>query len=182
MESQCGGVNFRVHYLDWRHPVSTLIYHEKMNDPSPSSGNAERFRDQVFSARLDAIESRMSSLEAAINALIRRIEQRFAEIDSRFAEIDSRFAQADARMSHIEASLAATKNEIGGLRTTIVVTAIGAVIGVAAFNATVLSNMLASFESGRNVSAAQAQIQRQAEETAALLRQIQQGLPVPAKK
>ncbi|HEU4374593.1 MAG TPA: hypothetical protein VFS02_13930 [Telluria sp.] len=131
----------------------------------------------------------MSSLEATINALIRRIEQRFAEIDarfvqidarfaqidSRFAQIDSRFAQVDARMSNIEAS-------VGGLRTMIIVTAIGAVIGVAAFNATVLNNMLASFESGRNVSAAQAQIQRQAEETAALLRQIQQGLPPPAKK
>ena len=69
-----------------------------------------------------------------------------------------------------------------GLRATIVVTEIGAVIGVGAFNATVLNNMLASCESGGNVSAAQAQIQRQAEETAALVRQIQQRLPAPAKK
>lgn len=135
------------------------------------------------------MDARISSLEATINALIRRMEERFAEIDARFAQVDARFAQVDARfaqvearMSNIEATVVGMQNAIGGLRTTIVVTAIGAVIGVAAFNATVLNNMLASFESGRNVSAAQAQIQRQAEETATLLRQIQQGLPVPAKK
>lgn len=143
-----------------------------MNDPSPSPANTERLRDQVFGARLEAIEVRMdgriASLKATINALIRRM--------------DERFAQADARMSTIETTVAGMQNAIGGLRTTIVVTAIGAVIGVAAFNATVLNNMLASFESGRNVRAAQAQVQRKAEETAALLRQIQQGLPAPAKK
>jgi anti-sigma-K factor RskA len=171
-----------------------------MNDPASGPGNSERLRDQVFSARLEAIEARMdariASLEATINALIRRVEEKFAEIDARFVQIDNRFAQIDNRFAQIDnrfaqmegqiatikAELGGVKSSIGGLRTTIVVTAIGAVIGVAAFNATVLNNMLASFESGRNVSAAQAQIQRQAEETAALLRQIQQGLPPPAKK
>ena len=149
-----------------------------MNDPAPPS-NTEQLRDQVFSARLEAIESRMdgriSSLEATINAFIRRMEERFAQVDARFVQVE-------ARMSNIEATVVATQNAIGGIKTTIVVTAVGAVIGVAAFNATVLSNMLASFESGRNVSEAQAKIQRQSEETAALLRQIQQGLLVPAKK
>lgn len=42
-------------------------------------------------------------------------------------------------------------------RTTIIVTAVSAVLaivgGVAAFNATVLSNMVASFESGKNTAA-----------------------------
>lgn len=156
-----------------------------MNDPAPPS-NTEQLRDQVFSARLEAIESRMdgriSSLEATINGFIRRMEERFAQVDARFAQVDARFVQVEARMSNIEATVVATQTAIGGLKTTIVVTAIGAVIGVAAFNATVLSNMLASFESGRNVSEAQAKIQRQSEETAALLRQIQQGLLVPAKK
>lgn len=119
---------------------------------------------------------------AEIDARFVQIDNRFAQIDNRFVQIDNRFAQMEARMSTMEAALGSMQNSIGGLRTTIIVTAIGAVIGVAAFNATVLNNMLASFESGRNVTAAQAQIQRQAEETAALLRQIQQGLPLPAKK
>lgn len=142
------------------------------------------------------MDGRLASLEATIHAFVQRVEEKFAEfdarfvqidarfvqIDHRFAQMDNRFAQMETRMSTMEADLGGMKNSIGGLRTTIVVTAIGAVIGVAAFNATVLNNMLASFESGRNVSAAQAQIQRQAEETAALLRQIQQGLAAPAKK
>lgn len=127
------------------------------------------------------MDSRIASLEATINALIQRMEERFAQVDARFVQVDARFAQVEARMSNIGATVAATRNAIGGLRTTIVVTAIGAVIGVAAFNATVLSTMLASFESGRNVSEAQAKIQRQSEETAALLRQIQQAMPVPQK-
>lgn len=214
MERRCACANFGVHYFVCSGMAATPIFPEKMNDPSAGSANSERVRDQVFSARLEAIEARMdgriASLEAAIHALIRRMEEKFAEFDARFAHIDDRFAQIDARfvqidnrfaqidnrfaqvdnrfaqvaarMSTMEAALGGMQNSIGGLRTTIIVTAIGAVIGVAAFNATVLNNMLASFESGRNVSAAQAQIQRQAEETAALLRQIQQGLPVPAKK
>ncbi len=67
-----------------------------------------------------------------------------------------------------------------GLKTTIIVTAISAVLaivfGVAAFNATVLSNMVASFESGKNTSAAQAEVKRQTEETAALLRRMREEL------
>ena len=128
------------------------------------------------------MEARIASLEATINALVRRIEERFAQVDARLAQVDVRFAQIDARMSRLEATVAAIQNSIGGLKTTMIVTATGAVIGVAAFNATVMSNMLASFESGRNLSETQTKMMRQSEETAALLKQIQQGLLVPAKK
>jgi hypothetical protein len=38
--------------------------------------------------------------------------------------------------------------------------------------------MVASFESGRNVSAAQAEVRRQAEETAVLLKQLQDRMPL----
>ena len=149
-----------------------------MNATPSDSQNGEQLRDQVFNARLEAIEARMdgriASLEATINALIRRMEERFAQVDARFA-------QMDARMSNIEATVTATQSAIGGLRTTIIVTAIGAVIGVAAFSATVLSNMLASFEAGRNVSMTEARLLRQSEQTEALLRQIQQGLVAPPK-
>ena len=114
------------------------------------------------------MDGRIASLEATINALIRRMEERFAQVD--------------ARMSNIEATVTATQSAIGGLRTTIIVTAIGAVIGVAAFSASVLSNMLASFEAGRNISVTEAKLLRQSEQTEALLRQIQQGLLIPPKK
>lgn len=52
-------------------------------------------------------------------------------------------------------------------------TAATIVLGAAAFNATVLSNMVASYESGRNTTAAQAEVKRQSEETSRLLRELE---------
>jgi len=73
--------------------------------------------------------------------------------------------------------LPAARLDYKSVKNTSITTGIGAVLaivfGVAAFNATVLSNMLASFESGKNTSTAQAEVKRQSEETAALLKQIQ---------
>jgi hypothetical protein len=117
-----------------------------------------------------------------VDAHFAHIDARFAQVDARFAQVDVRFAQADARIANIESTVAATRNSIGGLKTTIIVTAIATVIGVAAFNATVLSNMLASFEPGRNMSVPQEKLLRQSETNEALLRQIQQGLLAPPKK
>jgi high-affinity nickel permease len=81
----------------------------------------------------------------------------------------------------IENALKETQASISSLKTTMVVTAITSVLaivlGIAAINATLLSNMVASFESGRNLSAAQAEVKRQAEETATLLRQLQDRMP-----
>jgi high-affinity nickel permease len=60
---------------------------------------------------------------------------------------------------------------------TAITSVLAIVLGIAAINATLLSNMVASFESGRNLSAAQAEVKRQAEETATLLRQLQDRMP-----
>lgn len=85
-------------------------------------------------------------------------------------------------MERIETALseirAETRSAIEGLKTTVIVTAISAVLaivlGVAAFNATVLSNMVATFEAGKNTSAAQSEVKRQTEQTAALLKKMQE--------
>jgi anti-sigma-K factor RskA len=162
-----------------------------LNDPSANSNNAERLRDQLFGARLEAAEARMdariASIEATLTAFIERIDERFARIESKLAESDLRFARIEARLSGLEARLSnlettvgEIKSALGGLKTTMIVTAIGAVIGVATFNATVMSNMITAFESGKNISDTQARILRQSEKTEALLTRIQQGLPVPA--
>lgn len=83
-------------------------------------------------------------------------------------------------MAQIESSVAETNMGVKALRGTILLTAISTVLaivlGVAAFNATVLSNMLASFESGKNAAAAQTEVKRQTEETAALLKRMQDEL------
>jgi hypothetical protein len=173
----CAAAGFGVHYLlpggASITPANQAEFSPEMSDAVFSPQDTERLRDQVFSARLEALgarlDGRLASLEATITALSRRMEERFALVDARFAQVD-------ARMSNIEATVAAMQKAIGGLKTTMIVTAVGAVIGVATFNATVLSNMLASFESGRNLSETQAKILRQSEETEAILKRIEQGL------
>jgi hypothetical protein len=127
-------------------------------------------RDYV-DAKLEAVESRMDGRVA-------RIESALA---ASAALMEERSRHSDARMERIETALseirAETRSAIEGLKTTVIVTAISAVVaivlGVAAFNATVLSNMVAAFEAGKNTSAAQAEVKRQTEQTAALLKKMQ---------
>lgn len=126
---------------------------------------------EEIDAKLETIEVRMDGRVASIEA----------KIDGFMGRLEEKFGRMDDRMTHIEADISTARTEvksmIGSLKTTTIVTAISAVLaivlGVAAFNATVLSNMVASFESGKNTSAAQAEVKRQTEETAALLKQIQ---------
>lgn len=73
-----------------------------------------------------------------------------------------------------------TANALAGLKSIFLITAVSTVIaivlGVAAFNATLLSNMVASFESGKSTAAVQAELKQQAQETAALLNRLQESM------
>jgi hypothetical protein len=141
----------------------------------------------------DAIMSDMNreELNARLETIEVRMDGRVASIEANFAgfaaRMDDRSANTDARFERMEYTIKDTLASIGSLKTTIILTALSTVlaivIGMAAFNATVLSNMLASFESGKNMSAAQAEIKRQTEETATLLRELKANLPPkPASK
>jgi len=125
---------------------------------------------EEIDASLETIEVRMDGRVAAINA----------KIDTFIAHLTGQQALSDARMAQIESSVAETNIGVKALRGTILLTAISTVLaivlGVAAFNATVLSNMLASFESGKNAATAQTEVKRQTEETAALLKRMQDEL------
>ncbi|MES2129835.1 MAG: hypothetical protein V4463_21385 [Pseudomonadota bacterium] len=87
------------------------------------------------------------------------------ESDAKLATADARI---DARVRTIEKSNEAILAAIANLKNTMFVTAVSTVLaivfGIATFNATVLSNMLASFESGKNTAAAQADVKRADEE------------------
>lgn len=110
-------------------------------------------------------------------------------LDAKLQVIETRM---DARIQRIEDKMDAfveankeTQVSVKSLKLTIVVTAISTVLaivlGVAAFNSTVLSNMVAAFESGKNTSAAQAQVQQQLRDTQALLESIKQQQSTPSK-
>lgn len=123
-------------------------------------------------AKLEAIESRMDGRVASIESALAASS---ALMDERSRHFDARMARMEVTISEIRSEI---RSLVAGLKTTIIVTAVSAVLaivlGVAAFNATVLSNMVASFESGKNISAAQAEVKRQTEETAALLRRMRE--------
>lgn len=119
------------------------------------------------------------------------------EVNARLQTIEVRM---DGRIAAIEHSIATlvssnkdTQDAIRNLKSTMLWTAgtsvIAIVLGVATFNASLLANMVASFESGRSTTAAQAEVRRQMDETARILRGLQVQLdhqermkPSPARK
>lgn len=96
----------------------------------------------LLDARLETIEARMDARMAHIEGLVGNIAQ----------------SQADMRRE-MDSMRSESKAENKSTRTTMLVTGISSVLaivlGVGAFNATVLSNMVASFESGKNTATMQ---------------------------
>ncbi len=119
-------------------------------------------------ARIDA---RMSSIEAWMSS-----------IESHMSNIEASISSIEARLSNLEAMVTEARNSISGLKSTMILSAVGAVLGIAMLNATVMSNMVAAFGSSQHLRETEAKIDRQLEKNAALLTQIQQGLLVPAPK
>lgn len=110
----------------------------------------------------------------------KRTEERLAE---QYKRTDERLAgqskQTDERFERIEQALRETQASISGLKTTILIAAVSTVLttvlGVAAFNATLSANMLASFKAGTDLSATQSEVKRQVEATAALLQRLERA-------
>ncbi|GAB3471146.1 hypothetical protein GCM10027321_42630 [Massilia terrae] len=143
---------------------------------SPSSAEVD--------AKIATVEARLEGHVAAIHASIDGLVMRMDERDKRLEERDK---QTDERFARLEKLFEKTQESISNLKTTTIVTGLSAVIaivlGVGAINATLLSNMTAAFQAGASMGATQAEIKRQVEETAVLLKQLQAGMPpvLPAK-
>lgn len=89
----------------------------------------------------DGMEARLTKdlLDARLEATEARIETRIVSIEHSLAAI------AKGQEEAIESGKST--------RHVIIATGVAVVLGIAAFNATVLSNMVASFESGKNTAA-----------------------------
>ncbi|MFP3756813.1 hypothetical protein SB751_23255 [Cupriavidus sp. SIMBA_020] len=139
----------------------------------PSAQHNELMSD-VTRAELDA---KLEAIEARMDARVASIE---GKIDAMLTKMDGRDHLYDQKFSSVEDSLKDTRAAISNLKTTTIVTAVGAVLtivlGVAAFNATVLSNMVASFESGRNTAAS---LEHTAQEIKTLQDRIDKQTPKP---
>jgi acetaldehyde dehydrogenase (acetylating) len=122
----------------------------------------------------EEIDAKLATTEARRDAQIASIN---GKIDTLNGKIDGLMTYNEVRFSQIEQWLATTNAAISSLKTTTVVTGISSVLailfGLAGFNAVLLSNMVASFESGKNTSEMVSEVRRQVEATALLLRQAQ---------
>ncbi len=106
------------------------------------------------------------------------------EIDAKLETIetrmDGRIARIDDKMAQILESNMESKAAVASLKITVIVTAVTAVIaivgGVAAFNATVLSNMVASFESGKSTASSLTEAAGRLDSTNQRLERIEQLL------
>jgi len=151
-------------------------------------------REKAWDARLNqndqAWNTRLDQHNQAWNA---RLDQRDQVIDAKFAHVEARIDAVDARaearslvihqrVDDLATEMKDVKRTLSNQRYWIVGTAVGAVLGVGAFNATVLSNMIAAFESGKSISAAQAQILQRSREMEQALDRVHarlDALPTP---
>ncbi|WP_138927865.1 hypothetical protein [Verminephrobacter aporrectodeae] len=108
----------------------------------------------LLDAKLEAIEVRMDARIASIEGKFNIMFSKMESMQEQFTEVRKE-GKADAKMT----------------RNIIIATGITVVFGIAAFNATVLSNMVASFDAGRNTALAIMDARVQA----------QQPTPPPAK-
>jgi hypothetical protein len=114
-----------------------------------------------------------------------------SEIDARFeaseARRDAMFAMINGKLDMLIERLDAQIKRIDkleqamtSLKTTVIITgitsSIAIVLGVAGFNATLLSNMTATFESGKETAAMQYETRRILLETDALVTRLQKRL------
>ncbi|MGZ5200197.1 MAG: hypothetical protein ACXWJM_11055 [Ramlibacter sp.] len=115
---------------------------------------------EEIDAKLQTVEIRLDGRVAAIQATIEGLVRRIDELSQRTVRLEA---------------------AIESLRSTMLVTAVSSVVaivlGVAAFNSSLSSNMLAPLKAGGDLSAERAEVKRQTEETDALLRRLQAQLP-----
>ncbi|CAB3794588.1 hypothetical protein [Pararobbsia alpina] len=145
---------------------------------------------KVFGARIyasidnlrDTLESFVVRAEEHDKARDAKLDLRDKVLDAKFAHMDERWRLTNLRVDEIASEMRDVKRTLSNQRYWIVGTAIGAVLGVGAFNATVLSNMIAAFESGKSISAAQAEIiqrSREMEQAIDHMRSRLEALPLP---
>ncbi|GJI87307.1 hypothetical protein [Duganella hordei] len=139
-----------------------------------------------FNDRLDAVttqfDTKLDTLATHFNARIDAMAAQFnGKLDAMAAQLNGRLDAMAARLDGHGERIDALEHAVGSLKTTVIVTGISSVIaivfGVATFNATLLSNMTATFQAGKDVATTQAEVQRQVEATAALLRRLEREHP-----
>lgn len=135
---------------------------------------------ELLDSRLETVEARMDARMVAIDAKFDALQKALLQQSDDFRSFKT----------DVQAGLADFKKEVHqdnkSTRATIITTGVAAVLsivlGVAAFNATVLSNMVASFESGRNTAQALNDAASKLEKAQATKDEVKPKDPVPQTK
>lgn len=77
-----------------------------------------------------------------------------AKLETIETKMDARVQRIEDKATRIEEDMRDIKSEMKNMKWWMLGTGVSVIIGIAAFNATVLSNMVASFESGKNTAQA----------------------------
>lgn len=121
---------------------------------NPQQGDNSRSRPdtrQMNDITRDELNAKLETIEVKMDA---RVEAVSAKIDGFLAAQAERDKRLDAALAQIGKDNGETKSSISSMKTTLVVTAISTVVaivlGVAAFNTALTSNMLSAFQAGKS--------------------------------
>lgn len=114
-------------------------------DSQRKSADTQKMNDitrEEFNAKLETIEVKMDA----------RVESVSAKIDGFLSAQAERDKRLDAALAQISSNHLETKNSLGSMKTTMIVTAVSTVLaivfGIASFNTALTSNMMAAFQAG----------------------------------
>jgi hypothetical protein len=103
-----------------------------------------------------------------------------AKIGASEARADSKFATVIARLDALITEMREMRVEMSNIRISVILTVIAStltiIFGVAGFNASLLNNMLASFDSGKERGQWQSEMRRQTVETELVLARVRKQL------
>ncbi|WP_043632722.1 hypothetical protein [Chromobacterium haemolyticum] len=106
-----------------------------------------------------------------------------AKLETIETKMDARVQRIEEKATRIEEDMRDIKSEMKNMKWWMLGTGVSVIIGIAAFNATVLSNMVASFESGKNtaqaIDKAQTDLQKREERLDAIDKKLDKLIAAP---
>lgn len=135
---------------------------------APMDGNesAARAREEKFDSQLALVASKFDGQASSLRT----------DFQAMSAQVEGHLKAADSHLKAADSNLQALKSTFDAMKYWLVGTGIAVVLGIAAFNATVLSNMVASFELGKNTAAALTQTSSDLKQTQEQHKAIQERL------
>jgi hypothetical protein len=137
--------------------ITPLPAEDELMDPA-----AKQYVDSGLVLAEAQSDAKFAEHRAVIEKYIARADERQARADERHAASEARFERIETRLDRIEASIASLKKFVVGA-------SLSTVLGVAAFDAALIQNYHAAFDSSRYLSVAEQDMAAQRKRTEALL-------------